>query len=137
MVAGGTPISRSRVIPPARPTTTASTTTPKRSSRSRTPAMPPLSPNANVPARLRTSSSMGLKPGTMAGRGLRGEPGGHGRDKGFDAGFERGMDHGGEARVVVGRQLREPARHLRLPVGVGVGAADRPEHRRRLPLAAE
>ena len=81
MVAGGTPISRSRVMPPARPTTTASTTTPKRSSRARTPAMPPLSPNANVPARLRASSSMGSTPGSTAASGARGKPDGRQHDR--------------------------------------------------------
>ena len=48
-------------MPPASPTTTASTTTPKASRRALTPAIPPLSPNTNVPARLRTSRSVGSK----------------------------------------------------------------------------
>src|SRR5215210_8219858 len=47
------------------------------------------------------------------------------------------MDYRREARVVVGRKLHEPARLFRLLVDVRVGTADGPEHRRRLPLAAE
>src|SRR4051794_16127410 len=49
-------------MPPASPTTAASTTTPKRSSRARTAASPPLIPKMNVPARLRTRISVGSKP---------------------------------------------------------------------------
>jgi hypothetical protein len=43
---------------------------------------------------------MGSKLDSTAASGLRGEPGGRGRDKRFDAGFERRMDYGCEARVV-------------------------------------
>src|SRR4051812_3020500 len=49
-------------MPPASATTPESTTTPKRSSRARTAAKPPLRPKMNVPARLRTRISVGLKP---------------------------------------------------------------------------
>src|SRR3954452_13868726 len=55
-------MSRSRVMPPASPTTAASTTTPKRSSFARTAASPPLRPKTNVPARFRTRISVGSKP---------------------------------------------------------------------------
>src|SRR4051794_7952957 len=49
-------------MPPASPTTPASTTTPKKSSLARTAASPPLRPKTNVPARLRTRMSVGSKP---------------------------------------------------------------------------
>src|SRR5690349_23969769 len=55
-------MSTSLTTPPANPTTAASTTTPNRSSLARTAANPPLRPNTNVPARLRTRISVGLKP---------------------------------------------------------------------------
>src|SRR3954454_16330409 len=73
----------SLVIPPARPTTAASTTTPNRSSFARTAASPPLRPKTNVPARLRTRMSVGLKPtGTSIGdeRSRRPAPGREERD---------------------------------------------------------
>src|ERR1700750_1202776 len=50
------------MTPPAKATTAASTTTPRTSSLARTAARPPLRPNTNVPARLRTRMSVGLKP---------------------------------------------------------------------------
>src|ERR1700748_1684402 len=62
-VDGGRPISRSRVIPPASPTTAASTSTPNGSSRARTPASPPVMPNTNVPHRLGTRIAVGADPG--------------------------------------------------------------------------
>src|SRR3954451_17246482 len=49
-------------MPPANPTTAASTTTPNRSSLARTAASAPLRPKTNVPARLRTRMSVGSKP---------------------------------------------------------------------------
>src|SRR3954468_11580751 len=49
-------------MPPARPTTPASTTMPNRSSLARTAARPPLSPKMNVPARLSARISVGSKP---------------------------------------------------------------------------
>src|SRR3954469_18781807 len=73
----------SLVIPPASPTTAASTTTPNRSSFARTAASPPLRPKTNVPARLRTRMSGGLKPtGTSIGdeRSRRPAPGREERD---------------------------------------------------------
>src|SRR5690348_3621576 len=61
-------MSTSLMTPPANPTTAARTTTPNRSSVARTAANPPLRPNTNVPARLRTRISVGLKPsGTSIG----------------------------------------------------------------------
>src|SRR3954463_15462274 len=49
-------------MPPARPTTAESTTHTRRSRFARTAAKPPLRPKTNVPARLRTRMSVGLKP---------------------------------------------------------------------------
>src|SRR5947199_298377 len=62
------------MMPPAIPTTAASTTTPNRSSFARTAARPPLRPNTNVPARFSARISVGSKPcGTsIAGVGVTG-----------------------------------------------------------------
>src|SRR3954447_25559064 len=49
-------------MPPASPTTAASTTIPKRSSLARTAPSPPLRPKMNVPPRFRIRISVGLKP---------------------------------------------------------------------------
>src|SRR4051812_27964788 len=57
---------------------------------------------------------------------------------GLDAGLERRVDDGGELRVVVGRDvLGDAARLLGPAVGVSVGAADVPEHRRDAPPGPE
>src|SRR5579872_4029959 len=133
-VAGGVPINRSRIVPPAMPTTTASTTAPKMSSLTRTPAMPPLRPNTNVPTRLRTSRKVGSNPRSRGGSTVRsipplcGEPGAAGRDERLHAGLERGVDDWCEPGIVVGRQLTQPAFSLGPVVGVGVDPADEREH---------
>src|SRR5690349_22842693 len=114
------------MTPPARPTTAASTTAPKTSSPRRTAAMPPLSPNTKVPARLRTRISVGEKPlctGDVPAR-LRRQPGAGPGDERFHTGLERRVDHRGEFRVVVGGQLAEAAVALGLRVGLWIDAAD-------------
>src|SRR5579884_3595565 len=99
------------MVPPAIPTTTASTTAPDRSSRLRTPAMPPLRPNTKVPTRLRTSRSVGSNPGSSDGDAmnvwatLRREPGAAGGYERLDSGLERWVDDRREPRVVVGGQF--------------------------------
>src|SRR3954454_21978722 len=68
-------------MPPARPTTAESTTTPKRSRRPRTAASPPLSPKTNVPTRLSPRISVGSNPcGTsIADKHVRSATGAHRR----------------------------------------------------------
>src|SRR5581483_11710652 len=134
------PMRTSRVIPPASPTTMASTMTPKMSSSACTAANPPLSPKTNVPARLRTSSTVGSKPcstevtSEVLGGG---EPRAGRGDQRLYPRRQCGMEHRGEPWVVVGGQFGYPARFLRLLVRVRIGAADGPENRRHTPLAAE
>src|SRR5258708_6692441 len=60
MDAGGTaPISRSRAMPPATPAAQATTSTPNRSKRRRTPLVAPLTANTKVAPRSIASKSMG------------------------------------------------------------------------------
>src|SRR6185312_14908716 len=127
------------MIPPASPTTAASTTAPKMSSPRRTAAMPPLIPNTNVPARLSTRISVGEKPlsNGRAPRALCRQPSARSRHERLYAGLERRVDHRGELGVVVGGQLAEPPLALGLGVRVRIDAADEPEHRRHMPLHPE
>jgi hypothetical protein len=57
--------------------------------------------------------------------------------KSLDAGLQGRIDDRREARVVVGRDLVEPACLLGFRVTIGVGATDEPEHGGRVPLGAE
>ena len=112
--------------------------------------MPPLSPNTNVPTRLRTSSSVGSNPrrtGTTnmsvssrscacvprqaigrARRRLARDAASRRRSRasGWITGAKRGL-------WLVGSSLSRPSAFA-LRVRVRVGAADEPEHRRHVPL---
>src|SRR5690242_17359332 len=43
----------------------------------------------------------------------------------------------GEARIVIGGNIADPACVLGFRVDAGIGAADKPEHRRHAPLCSE
>src|SRR5690348_12167597 len=153
MAAGGTaPISRSRVMPPTFPAANASTITPKMSRRYFTAATAPLSANTNVPPRSRTVTRMWVmlpRPvqttwnytPTHPGAGYRiassRQPRLRGHHQRLDAGFQRRMDHGQEARIVVGGDLVDAVRRLGPGVDIRVGAAHEPEHRRDAPFGAK
>src|SRR5690349_6810632 len=123
------------MMPPATPTTIASTIAPKTSRPWRTAARPPLIPKTKVPARFRTRIRSGEKPlstggmGAALGREPRAGPG----DERLHPGLERGVEHRREPRIVVRRQLREPALCLGPGIEVRVRAPNGPEHRGHMP----
>src|SRR5437870_13859783 len=51
--------------------------------------------------------------------------------------LQRGMDHGREARIMIGRNLVHPACLLRLRVHGGISPADKPEYRWGVPRSSE
>src|SRR5690242_17052507 len=134
---GAAPIKRSRVIPPTLAAANESTSTPKMSSRCLMPAIAPLNANTNVPKRSSTSTSVLMVTARGGDIALGREPGQGTDHQRLHARFERRMDDRCEARVVVGRKLTQAPVRFCLCVHVGVGPADEPEHRRRMPLGAE
>ena len=68
---------------------------------------------------------------------LRRQPGPRGDDQRFHARFQGRMNHRREMRVVVRRQVVEPARFFGLRIDIGVRATDEPEDGRDVPLGPE
>src|SRR5205807_297457 len=67
----------------------------------------------------------------------RRQPGPRGDDQCFYARLQGRMNRRKKARVVVGGELIEPARLLRLRIRLGIGPTDEPEYRGGMPFGAE
>src|SRR5689334_7219520 len=132
------PMSRSRVMPPTFAAVNDSTSTPKMSRRCFTPETAPLNAKTKVPSRSRISVSVLIAIGVRSGfTRSSAQPGlgcGH---HAFDPRTQRGIQHRGEARVVIGRNLVRTPFALGGCVHLPVDAADEPEHRWDVPLGAE
>src|SRR5436853_109357 len=116
----------------------------------RSAAMAGLSPKARafcVPATAKSPSPTASNRGTgLPSRAIPGwarsgvlyrQPGARRDDQRRDAGLQGRMDDRSKARIVVGRDLVELARVLGFRVAFGVGPADEPENRGRVPLRAK
>src|SRR5690348_4809374 len=150
MAAGGTaPMRRSRVMPPALPAANANTITPKISRRCRVAATAPLMANTKVPPRSSTISRTWIMCSPVPARPYRpvwiiearcassGEPRLRRDDQRLNSCFECRMDDRQKARIVIRRNLVEPACSFGLRVRLGIGPADEPEHRGHAPFGAE
>src|SRR6516164_3916208 len=138
-------------MPPVLAAANAKTRTPNRSSRCLTPAIAPLSAKTKVPTRSSTSRSVLIpgspspnrptrlsaipgRPDQAAWQSLWRQPSARRDDQGLDTGLQGRMDNRRKVRIVVGRDLIEPARLPGFRVALGVGAADEPEHGGRVPF---
>ena len=66
-----------------------------------------------------------------------GQPRQGARDHGLNACLQGWIYNGGEQGTVIDRQVVDPPRGLRFGVNIGIGAADKPVDRRRVPFTPE